>query len=156
MSAHKEHENAYKLIKVLIQRSEQGLGPIEGYDVAGKLVDSRANSQHFGQVCSLIDLACLYAGYPLLALSGVRTKRGDIHSHIVATNSRESIDVSIAMQSKWNSKHEERLLFGLSQIKAGAKSGWKEVGDRVSERGAAYIEYNLHRKLDHFLELAQS
>jgi hypothetical protein len=142
-------------MKVLIARSEQGLGPILGYDVAGELIGAKANPRHMGQVCSLVDLACFYAGYPMLALNGVRTKSGEIHEHLLTYASAESIEVAIAMQSKWNVNHLPKLFGGLRQVKAGAKTGWREVSEMVALRGQEYVIYNLHRKLDHFLELAQ-
>lgn len=145
-----QHTDAIALIQAIGKRIEVGnLAPVVGYKAAGELIGRGSrDSRYVGQVCSMCDAAAFVAGWPFLMVHFVRKPDGNINEAGFAgwwAQWRSEI-VGKATAHVWTADQIRDLVKALSTgmvPSAAAKSVWNGFEDR----GASFVEYNLHRKL---------
>lgn len=146
-----QHDHASNLIQILRQRIGAGLPPIHGYGTAAELLglNGADHTRIMGQVCSRIDAASFYAGWPMLALHMVRKPDGQLNPESFGSDWNRDRDeiVKAATSHPWTVPQVDDVIH---QLRGLPSDGAKAIWDGIVKRGAqqpGFIAYNLHRKL---------
>ena len=139
------------LFDLLSKRALARSTPIIGYINAANLcgVKGKDIGRPFAQVCSRVDAASFYAGFPMLALHHVRSSNGEINDKafrgIWEQFRQETIDRSI--KHKWTLEELNSIAFSLGKLPdEAATSIWQSI-ERKEARNQGHIRKILHKRV---------
>ncbi len=147
-----QHAHARKLIKVIRDRIAAGGEPIHGYGTAAELIGLRGetHARTFGQVCSRIDAASFYSGWPMLALHMVRSLGGQLNPESIHDADWAAWNDEIAATATshlWSVEQVAEVIGSLDSLpEDGATVLWQHILRREAEK-PGFIRWNLHRKI---------
>lgn len=146
-----EESTARDLVILLRSRIANEMAPVHGYDEAANLLGLNGDryARAMGQVCSRVDAASFFSGWPMLALHMVRQKDGSVNpeSFRVGWDSWKDETIQTATCHLWTLAQVDEVIGALNGLpREGARRIWADILSREAAK-AGFVRYNLHRKL---------
>lgn len=123
-----QHVEAERLLRIISEASNAGV--ILTYTSAAKALgrDPTRNARMVAQVCDLLDAAAALAGIPLLALTAVKEKDGQLNRKAWADSPYRDAVFERSANHKFTSSNYEAIIRALAELQGmGNKRAWKHV-----------------------------